>query len=93
MLHRGRSIYIDDLCTLPEARGKGHGLALLDHVLKEARHHELQSVHLDSGHHRHDAHRLYLNFGFNITSHHFAMDLKRSIELQNVQGSDTTEVS
>jgi ribosomal protein S18 acetylase RimI-like enzyme len=75
MLHRGRSIYIDDLCTLPEARGKGHGLALLDHVIKEARHLELQSVHLDSGHHRHAAHKLYLNAGFRITSHHFALEL------------------
>ena len=76
MLHRGRSIYIDDLCTLPEARGKGYGKALLDYVLKEANKEELQSIHLDSGHHRHDAHRLYLNFGFKITSHHFAIDLK-----------------
>lgn len=75
MLHRGRSIYIDDLCTLPEARGKGHGRALLDHVLNEARHNELQSVHLDSGHHRHAAHKLYLNTGFRITSHHFALEL------------------
>jgi GNAT superfamily N-acetyltransferase len=76
MLHRGRSIYIDDLCTLPEARGKGHAKALLQHVLKEAREEELQSIHLDSGHQRHDAHRLYLNFGFDITAHHFAMELK-----------------
>ena len=75
MLHRGRSIYIDDLCTLPEARGKGHGKALLNYVRMQAEKEELQSIHLDSGHHRHDAHRLYLNFGFKITSHHFAMDL------------------
>jgi ribosomal protein S18 acetylase RimI-like enzyme len=78
MLHRGRSIYIDDLCTLPEARGKGHAKALLNHVLKEAKKEELKSVHLDSGHHRHNAHRLYLNFGFKITSHHFAMELNYS---------------
>lgn len=76
MLHRGRSIYIDDLCTLPGARGKGHGKALLDYVLEEAKAEKLQSVHLDSGHHRHDAHRLYLNSGFRITSHHFTVELK-----------------
>jgi ribosomal protein S18 acetylase RimI-like enzyme len=76
MLHRGRSIYIDDLCTLPEARGKGHAKALLNYVKEEAQKEELQSIHLDSGHHRHDAHRLYLNFGFSITAHHFAMELK-----------------
>lgn len=92
MLHRGRSIYIDDLCTLPEARGKGHAKALLDYVLKEAGKEKLQSIHLDSGHHRYDAHRLYLNFGFKITSHHFAMELNSALELPDVEVSDTTEV-
>ena len=79
MLHRGRSIYIDDLCTLEEARGKGHGKALLNFVLEEAKKEEIQSIHLDSGHHRHDAHRLYLNFGFSITAHHFAMELESAL--------------
>src|SRR5437763_16506921 len=37
MLHRGRSIYIDDLCSLPEARHKGHATILLRHVFQEAR--------------------------------------------------------
>jgi len=92
MLHRGRSIYVDDLCTLPEARGKGHAKSLLKYVLKEAKKEELKTIHLDSGHHRHDAHRLYLNFGFNITSHHFAMDLKSSLELPDDAVSDTTGV-
>jgi ribosomal protein S18 acetylase RimI-like enzyme len=91
MLYRGRSIYIDDLCTLPEARGKGHAKALLDYVLKEAKEEELESIHLDSGHQRHAAHRLYLDFGFTISAHHFEMKLASPIELQNVQGSDTTE--
>lgn len=76
MLHRGRSIYIDDLCTLPEARGKGYAKKLLKYVWKEAKKEELQSIHLDSGHHRHEAHRLYLNFGFKITSHHFAQEVQ-----------------
>jgi ribosomal protein S18 acetylase RimI-like enzyme len=75
MLHRGRSIYIDDLCTLPDARGKGHGKALLDYVMKEAARDELSSIHLDSGHQRFDAHRLYLNTGFKITSHHFSKNV------------------
>jgi GNAT superfamily N-acetyltransferase len=75
MLHRGRSIYIDDLCTLPEARGKGYAGALLKHVIAIGHKEELQSIHLDSGHQRHAAHRLYLNHGFIITSHHFAITL------------------
>jgi len=91
MLYRGRSIYIDDLCTLPEARGKGHAKALLDYVLLEAREEGLQSIHLDSGHHRYDAHRLYLNFGFKISSHNFEMNAKSSVAVPNDEVSDTTE--
>ena len=75
MLHRGRSIYIDDLCTLAAARGKGHAKALIEYVINEAKKDELKSIHLDSGHHRHDAHRLYLNTKFKITSHHFAREV------------------
>src|SRR5215213_4037741 len=71
MLHRGRSIYIDDLCCLPSSRGKGYAGSLLKHVIEEAKKDEMKSVHLDSGHQRYDAHRLYLNHRFKITSHHF----------------------
>ena len=92
MLHRGRSVYIDDLCTLKEASGKGHAKALLNHVLSYARHEELVSIHLDAGHHRFDAHRLYLNFGFRITSHHFAMDIEILHELQEVQFDTVVEL-
>jgi ribosomal protein S18 acetylase RimI-like enzyme len=91
MLYRGRSIYIDDLCTLPQARGQGQAKALLEYVLKEAGEEGLESIHLDSGHQRHDAHRLYLNFGFKISSHHFEMDAKSSIALLNDEVSDTRE--
>ena len=89
MLHRGRSIYIDDLCTLPEGRGKGYAKALLNHVLSFARQEELQSVHLDSGHHRFNAHRLYLNFGFDITSHHFAMDVEHLVSSEEAISIDS----
>jgi GNAT superfamily N-acetyltransferase len=71
MLHRGPSFYVDDLCTLPSARGKGQAGKLLDYVIEQARKEKLQSIHLDSGHGRYDAHRLYLNKKFRITSHHF----------------------
>jgi ribosomal protein S18 acetylase RimI-like enzyme len=73
MLYRGRSLYIDDLCTLPEARRRGYGRALLNYVFNEAKEEELQSIHLDSGHQRHGAHKLYLNSGFRISSHHFEL--------------------
>lgn len=67
----GKHFYIDDLSTLPEARGKGHGGALLDHVCELAKQKGYAVVTLDSGHQRFDAHRLYLNKGFTIASHHF----------------------
>jgi len=68
----GKHFYIDDLSTLPEARGKGYGAALLDHVIELAKEKGYHCVTLDSGHQRFDAHRLYLNKGFTIASHHFS---------------------
>ena len=74
-LFNGKHIYIDDLSTLPEARGKGCGAALIDHVVKMATQKGYVQVTLDSGHQRHDAHRLYLNKGFKLGSHHFVKTL------------------
>jgi GNAT superfamily N-acetyltransferase len=71
----GKILYIDDLSTLPEHRGKGHGSQLLDWIFDYAKAHHCDEVHLDSGHQRFDAHRLYLNKGFRINSHHFAKKL------------------
>lgn len=73
MLYSGPIIYIDDLVTLPEVRGHGHAGHLLDYIIDQARREGLRGVHLDSGHHRFDAHRLYLNKGFLISSHHFSL--------------------
>lgn len=77
-LYRGKYIYIDDLSTLPEARGKGYASLLLDWIIQYAKDHDFNQVHLDSGvrDERFDAHRLYLNQRFNITSLHFAMTLE-----------------
>ena len=71
----GKFIYIDDLVTHPDARGKGYGGQLLDHVKAMAIENKLDAVHLDSGHTRFDAHRVYLNHGYKITSHHFVLKL------------------
>jgi GNAT superfamily N-acetyltransferase len=70
----GRVIYVDDLSTHPEARGRGHGRALLEWIAAEASALGCAQVHLDSGveANRLDAHRLYLNTGMRITSFHFA---------------------
>lgn len=74
-LFDGHYIYIDDLTTLPEGRGKGHAGKLFDYVVEKAKSEGLKAVHLDSGHHRHDAHRLYLNKGMKIVYHHFRLEL------------------
>lgn len=77
-LYRGKYIYVDDLSTLQQARKKGYGASLLDWIFKYAADNGFRTIHLDSGANpgRYDAHRLYLNKGFNITSFHFAMDIK-----------------
>lgn len=70
----GRALYVDDLSTLPEARGRGHAGALLDELLAEAGRLGCDELHLDSGvgPARWTAHRLYMNHGLTIVSHHFA---------------------
>jgi len=70
----GHYLYVDDLSTLPDARRCGHGRALFDWLLEEGRRLGCDQLHLDSGVglDRADAHRLYLNAGMVIASHHFA---------------------
>lgn len=68
----GRFLYVDDLVTRPECRRRGHASALLAFVDEEGRRLGCDAVHLDSGHHRTDAHRLYLALGFEDIGRHFA---------------------
>ena len=74
-LFNGKHFYIDDLSTLPESRGKGYGGMLLDYVAELAKEKGYKVITLDSGYARFDAHRLYLNKGFRLASHHFSKDL------------------
>jgi GNAT superfamily N-acetyltransferase len=77
MLSRGRHLYVDDLSTLPSARRRGHGRALLDWLDDEARREGCDRFHLDSGVevNRQDAHRLYFNTGLRISAYHFSRAL------------------
>lgn len=70
----GRFIYVDDLSTLPAARGRGHAESLLRWIFDEAQRLGCDEVHLDSGTmpERWAAHRLYHRVGMSISSHHFA---------------------
>ncbi|GGC03640.1 GNAT family N-acetyltransferase [Dyadobacter sediminis] len=72
-LFRGKYIYIDDLSTLPAHRKKGYAGILLDWIMNYAKQENFNEIHLDSGVNeaRTNAHRLYLNKRFQITSMHF----------------------
>jgi len=76
-LFRGKYIYIDDLSTLPGHRGNGYAGILLDWIIDFAQKEKYDQVHLDSGvnPNRTDAHRLYLNKRFQITSMHFVANV------------------
>lgn len=67
-------LYVDDLSTAPDARRRGLAGALMDWLVEEATRLGCEQLHLDSGTvpERYDAHRLYMNKGLAITSHHFA---------------------
>jgi GNAT superfamily N-acetyltransferase len=72
------TLYVDDLSTLPEARGRGYGRALLEWCMEEGRRRGCTQFHLDSGvgPEREDAHRLYFNTGLRISAHHFSAPLE-----------------
>jgi len=72
----GKVLYIDDLTTLPEYRGNGYAAILMDRLIELAKENECQGLHLDTGHQRHSAHRLYLKKGLNINSHHLSLEFK-----------------
>lgn len=74
-LFNGKHFYIDDLSTLPQHRGKGYGGRLLDFVEEKARSAGYKMITLDSGYHRVEAHRLYLDKGFILSSHHFSKEI------------------
>jgi len=77
MLAYGRILYVDDLSTLPAARRRGYGRALLEWCAEEAVREGCVALQLDSnvGPERQDAHRLYFNSGMRISSYHFAREL------------------
>jgi GNAT superfamily N-acetyltransferase len=76
-LFSGDVLYVDDLSTLPEARGRGHGGALLDWCAEEGRRLGCDEIQLDSAviPERQDAHRLYFNKRMRIGSYHFVRPL------------------
>jgi GNAT superfamily N-acetyltransferase len=77
LLAWGRILYVDDLSSLPERRGRGHAGGLMRWLLAEARRLGCAQLHLDSGvgPDRWDAHRLYLGQRMRISAHHFSIEV------------------
>jgi GNAT superfamily N-acetyltransferase len=74
-LYDGPVIDFDDFVTVAEARGKGYAGRLFDHLVAIANKNSIKTIHLNSAHHRYDAHRFYLNKKMKIIAHHFRIEL------------------
>jgi GNAT superfamily N-acetyltransferase len=68
----GKTLYLDDLCTLPGMTGSGLGGKLMDWLIEEAEAQRCSEIHLDTGFQRHAAHRLYLRKGMQLSCHHLS---------------------
>lgn len=73
----GKSLYIVDMATLPECRGRGYASLILDWAKAEAERLGCQALHLDSavGPERSSAHRVYMGKRYQIGCHHFVHKL------------------
>jgi len=71
MLYCGKMLYLDDLSTLENQRGKGYATQLLNHLKAVALEQNCTSIHLDSGPGRTTAHKLYFKEDFTISAYHF----------------------
>ncbi|GAB7192024.1 GNAT family N-acetyltransferase [Kineococcus sp. NUM-3379] len=70
-----RQLYVEDLVTAAASRSLGVGALLLGDLERRARDAGCTRLSLDSGVHRHEAHRFYFRERMHIASHHFARDL------------------
>ena len=75
MLATGLTMYVDDLVTSETARSRGHGKAMLEALIAEARLRGCETFSLDSGTHRREAHAFYFREGMRISSFHFMISL------------------
>ena len=76
----GHYLHVDDVSTLPEARGNGYADQLLTWLEAEARQLGCEGLHLDAGvgPDRAAAHRLHMRHQLRSTAHHFEENLQRS---------------
>jgi GNAT superfamily N-acetyltransferase len=76
-LSSGRILYVDDLVTDANSRSTGCGQKLLEWLLAKAEAAGCDTLELDSGVQRFEAHRFYLRNRMHIVSHHFRLNLMR----------------
>jgi GNAT superfamily N-acetyltransferase len=72
----GKQLYVDDLVTDEKRRSSGVGRMLLGHLEQKARAAGFDSLALDSGTQRLQAHKFYFREGMAVTSFHFMKKLK-----------------
>lgn len=70
-----RRFYVDDLCIDEAHRSKGIGHAMIEYLEHEASTHGCNSIELESGTHRLQAHKFYFREGFLLTSFSFRKEL------------------
>jgi len=71
----GKIFYIDDVICRTDFRKQGFATSLMLEAKNRARLVGCAEVHLDSGVHRFEAHRMYMSQGMHISSHHFSIKL------------------
>jgi GNAT superfamily N-acetyltransferase len=74
-LYDGLIMDFDDFVTLAAARNKGYAGYVFDHLVSIAKERSVKTIHLNSHHLRHDAHRFYMNKKMKIIAHHFRIEL------------------
>ncbi len=74
----GRDLYCDDLVTDENNRSTGVGKMLMQYMEKLAIERGCDTISLDSGCQREQAHKFYFREGMAITSFHFVKSLKKS---------------
>jgi GNAT superfamily N-acetyltransferase len=74
-LFSGKNLYVDDLVTRDADRSRGFGAQLLDWLIEQARANDCESLELDSGVQRFEAHRFYFSKRMSISSYHFRVKL------------------
>lgn len=75
-LFSGKNLYVDDLVTRDADRSRGYGGELLDWLIDQARLNHCETLELDSGVQRIDAHRFYFSKRMSISSYHFRIKIE-----------------